>query len=179
MGEWMKIKMVLFALCAFVGATRMEAKPADLPGGCGRNSVKFEVKTARVGPPTLTPEPGKALVVFIETFDEPGTKWFPITTRFGMDDRWMGANKNNSYFTISVMPGEHRICSTRQGWGSGDFADSSPLSAEAGKVYFFEAKVHTYRNEGDRERAFHFKQITDDQGRSRVDASELSNWTTK
>lgn len=173
----MKNEIVLLAMCAFVGVAGFEAHAASLPDGCGSDKVKFDVKTAKAAPPTLTPEPGKALVVFIETTDS-GT-WPAISTRFAMDDAWVGANKNNSYFTVSVTPGEHRICSSRQGWGGGDWSDSSPLSAEAGKVYFFESKVYLVRNESDRDRAFHFKQITGDQGRSRVNASNLSSWTTK
>jgi hypothetical protein len=175
----MKNKVVLLALCAFLGVARFEAHAASLPAGCGSDKVKFEVETTKAAPPTLTPEPGMALVVFIESTDN-GT-WPAISTRFGMDDAWVGANKNNSYFTVSVKPGDHSICSSRQGWGAGaeGWSDSSPLFAQAGKVYFFESVVHLTHNQSDGGQGFHFKQITADYGRSRVNASRLSSWTTK
>jgi hypothetical protein len=174
----MKNEIVVLALC-LVGAVGLEAHAASLPDGCGSDKIKFDVKTVETTPPTLTPEPGKALVVFIETSEDGRSTWPAISTRFGMDDVWVGANKNNSYFTVSVMPGVHRVCSSRQGIASGDWSDSSPLSTEVGKVYFFESKVYMVRNESEKGRAFHFKQITDEQGRSRVKASSLSSWTPK
>jgi hypothetical protein len=173
----MKNKIVLLALCVFLGVARFEAHAASLPAGCGSDKVKFDVETTKAAPPTLTPEPGMALVVFIESTDN--GSWPTITTRFGMDDAWVGANKNNTYFTVSVKPGDYRICSSRQGWGAEDWSDSSPLFAQAGKVYFFESLVHFTHGECDRERGFHFKQITEDYGRSRVNASRLSTWTTE
>jgi hypothetical protein len=175
----MKSGIVLLALCAFVSAVGFEAHAASLPDGCGSDKVQFDVNTTHTAPPTLTPEPGKALVVFIETSNEGGATWPAISTRFAMDGAWVGANKDNSYFTVSVMPGDHLVCSGRQGWGAGDWADSSPLFAEAGKIYFFESKVYLVRNESDKGRAFHFKQITENQGRSRVNASKLASWTPK
>jgi hypothetical protein len=174
----MKNKIALLALCMFISAAGIEAQ--SLPNGCGNDKAKFEVNTTDAAPPALTPENGKALVVFIETPLSGGhLTWPTVSTRFAIDNIWVGANMNNSYFTVSVTPGDHLVCSGRQGYHAEDWADSSPLFAEAGKVYFFESKVDYYRNESDKDRAFHFKQITADQGRACLKASKLSSWTQK
>jgi hypothetical protein len=173
----MKNEIALLALCTFIGAAGIHAQ--SLPDGCGNDKAQFEVITTEAAPSTMKPETGKALMVFIETSLSGPRTWPAVSTRFAIDNIWVGANKNNSYFTVSVTPGDHLICSGRQGYRAKDWADSTPLFAEGGKVYFFESKVDLYRHESDGDRAFHFKQITGDQGRARVNESKLSSWTPK
>ncbi len=172
--------MRLLVFCVLTSAAAWEAGATALPSACGDDEVQFNVKTQKAVEASLIPEPGKALVVFVETMDGPFPPWDIPSTRFAIDGSWVGANRGNSYFVISVAPGEHNVCSGWQGTLSEqrDRSDMSPLAAEAGKVYFFEAKVKG-TGQSTSEGAFRFKQITDEQGRFRVKASKLSSWTPK
>jgi len=174
----MKAALKLMTFCVLAGATAWQARATMLPSACGPDKIQFDVKTKSVPLALLTPEPGKALVVLIETLD--GSFLMPPSTRFAIDGQWVGANRGNSYFVISVTPGEHRVCSGWQGALSEvrDRSDMSPLDAQAGKVYFFESKVK-YTGQTTSEGAFRFKQITDEQGQERVKVSKLSSSTPK
>lgn len=65
--------------------------------------------------------------------------------RVGLDGVWVGANKGKSYFSFQVDPGDHQVCTK---WQSSVFkktaeriGSAAPLTAEAGKVYFFRIQV--------------------------------------
>ena len=49
------------------------------------------------------PEPGKARAYFIQDARA-------FTTNFGVDGAWVGANNGNSYFSVSIEPGLHHLC---------------------------------------------------------------------
>jgi hypothetical protein len=112
--------------------------------GCGSDSVKFDVKTDRSQHPLARPEPGKALVYFLQ--DDTYFQSVPRpTTRFGLDGNWVGATQANAYFSISVDPGEHHLCADWQSFVSFNVAKKSAaahFTAEAGGIYFFVVKDH-------------------------------------
>jgi hypothetical protein len=66
-----------------------------------------------------------------------------VTTKIGLDGTWVGADQHNSYFSISVEPGEHHVCANRQS----HFAMANQMvalahfTAEAGKVYYFRTRT--------------------------------------
>ena len=63
-----------------------------------------------------------------------------MTTTIGLDGAWVGANKNSSYFTVSVAPGEHHVCvqvQSRRGHPLG-FVH---FTADAGRVYYVNWRV--------------------------------------
>jgi len=69
---------------------------------CGPSGVSFKVtvdKSQRALPP---PEPGKARVYAIGS----GT--------IAMDGQWMGEGSRDTYFSFSVEPGLHHLCSRRR-----------------------------------------------------------------
>jgi len=80
------------------------------------------------------PEPGKARVYFIQ---EAGVK-----VVFWMDGAWIGANDTNSYFSVSVGPGEHHLCVNVQNH-LGHPMGLAHFTAEAGSDYYFSARVLT------------------------------------
>lgn len=111
-----------------------------LPDACGADKVKFDVETKKGLPGPVPPAEGKAQIIFIETvintgflFGGPG-----YTTRFGLDGAWVGAAKNNSYFTMDIAPGKHHLCSSVQADGNApkDMIGLTSFTAEAGKVYY-------------------------------------------
>jgi hypothetical protein len=108
-------------------------------GGCGPAAVHFQIKTEKHAHPAVQPENGKALVYFIQDDTEFQSRPRP-STRFGLDGAWVGATNANSYFYVSVDPGEHRLCSSWQsfvGVTTGHTAAALSFKAEPGQTYYF------------------------------------------
>ncbi len=63
-----------------------------------------------------------------------------MTTKIGLDGTWIGAVKNSSYFGAPVEPGEHHVCANVQSF-RGHPVGLLHFTAEAGKVYYFDARV--------------------------------------
>jgi hypothetical protein len=142
----MKVKTVkVLAVSAMVMLFSIHARAADNSGpgapGCGVDSAKFAVDTD-TGAEATKPEPGKALVYFIE--DDSNFGSFPKpTTRMGVDGKWVGATHGNSYMAFVVDPGEHHLCASWQFGvilGKGKMASAAHFTAEAGGVYYFQVK---------------------------------------
>ena len=113
--------------------------------GCGPNEVKFDVKTIKSHPIAL-PESGKALVYFIEEVQQQimCIGGCPSTVKLGLDGTWVGANKGDSYFFLTVEPGDHHLCAgwqVQKNWTSRRLA-ATILTAEAGKTYVFLVKLY-------------------------------------
>jgi len=166
----------------------VQAKCTTLPDNCGDDKVQFDVRTEKHQPAPAPPQAGKAQIVFIEAMDKNLACWScgSPTSRFGMDGAWVGATQGNSYFTLDIAPGEHHLCMDwqsafgrlRQKLGMAEF------TAEAGKTYYFEAKVkikeHNYGDSNSQvDRDLDFVQISDDEGRYRVKAAALAIATAR
>jgi hypothetical protein len=176
----MKSRLAVLLLCAaFVPVA--QARATTLPDACGDDKVKFDVKTEDSKTAPAPPAEGKAQIVLIETMDKSGMIGGDATTRFGMDGVWVGANKGSSYFTLDVAPGEHHLCA---GWQSvfgklKQMVGQASFTAEAGKVYYFEAKavlhVHQYGGgSSETDRNLVFVQLNEDEGKYRVKAWKLA-----
>jgi hypothetical protein len=119
-----------------------QARTNDLPDSCGTDKVNFDVKLEKDRPLLTGPESGKAQVVFIETLDKAGTCFHCIsTTRVGVDGTWAGANQGDSYFAISVLPGEHNLCADVQSKPGRLQLGMNTLIAEPGKIYYYKLKL--------------------------------------
>jgi hypothetical protein len=136
----LSIAIVLFAASVLLPSNSM----AQSGPGCGPTNVKFDVKTEKAQNNAPSPEPGKALVFFLQDDVNFNSRPRP-TTRFGIDGTWVGATHANSYFFTYVDPGEHHICASWEPM----IKLSSPamrttaaahLIAEAGKSYYFRAR---------------------------------------
>jgi hypothetical protein len=118
---------LLFALS--VSATAQSAD-AIYKRACGPKDASFEVEQIK-GQPPAAPEPGKALVYFIQKESGPY-----FTTRVGLDGSWVGVIQHNSYIFVSVAPGEHHVCAATQ-----DHKHPGPelihFTAKAGDVYYY------------------------------------------
>jgi len=120
--------VMLFSVSAFTQV------PPVVTAACGPEKVSFNVKLDKTQHTLAQPEPGKALVYFIQ---ETGSG------QIGLDGAWVGATQSKSYFAVSVAAGEHHVCAdvhTPRG------IPGVPLgflhfTAEAGKVYYFDARV--------------------------------------
>jgi len=181
----MKCRLFAILLCATLVFSVCARAKTILPDACGDDKIKFDVTTDKNHPPPALPAAGKAQIVFIETLDR---TWGCLgcgtpSTRFGVDGTWVGANQGKSYFTVDVEPGEHHLCT---GWQSvfghlKEMVGLASFTAEAGKVYYFEAqatlKVHNYGNNSrETDRSLDFVQVSEDEGKYRIKASELSTF---
>jgi hypothetical protein len=124
--------VVLFAVFTFA-----QTPPAVTTAACGPEEVNFNVKLDQSQHALAQPEPGKAWVYFIQ---EKGADAFGVTTKIGLDGTWLGANKNSSYFGAPVEPGEHHVCANVRSF-RGHPIGLLHFTAEAGKVYYFNARV--------------------------------------
>jgi hypothetical protein len=134
------LALLFFAASMLLSSNSM----AQSGPGCGPSNVTFDVKTAKAQSNPPAPGPGKALVVFLQDDVEWKSRPRP-TTRFGIDGAWVGATHANSYFFISVDPGEHHICASWQPMIKLSFPPmrttaAAHLVAEAGKSYYFRAR---------------------------------------
>lgn len=128
---------VVTLLLMLTGIARAQMWPA----GCGKDDVQFKVKTDKKQPVRSSPEAGKAQIIFVEAVKGPfGTA--PIA-RFGVDGAWVGADRGTSYFVVSVDPGEHQLCASRQSAARSEKQDvgKATVHAEAGQVYYYVFKI--------------------------------------
>lgn len=171
------MKAVLAALLFFFAtAAFAQDPPLVAAAACGSRDVQFEVHPAKAEPITQ-PDPGKSLVYLIEVFDRATNQWGSPTLRMGLDGKWVGAVKGDSYLAISVEPGEHHLCTN---WQSGFQQLSSKLAlaglnAEAGKIYYFRARII----EGERNFALDFAPVDADEGKYLIATVPPSNSQAK
>jgi hypothetical protein len=165
------MKIALIAL--FFAASAFAQEPSNgAVSACGPESGSFKVTLDTSEHTPAQPEPGKALVYFIQ---EKGSDAFAVTTRVGLDGAWVGANKNSSYFAVSVEPGEHHVCANAQSF-RGHRLGLVHFTAEAGKVYYFDARVF-YGEQS--EPYLFFAAVDSDQGDYLIHSMPLSVSTPK
>src|ERR1039458_8277054 len=92
--------LMLLTLSAFA------QQEAPVAAACGPKDVKFEAKLDDSQHTLAQPEAGKTLVYFIQDIGAVNCIGGCMTTRIGLDGAWVGANQHNSYFSMSVEPGE-------------------------------------------------------------------------
>jgi hypothetical protein len=102
----MKIGVLVMLVAAFAFA---QAPPAASPAACGPERITYDVKTERSQSAPALPDPGKALVYFIQD-NGPWGNHQHSTLRIELDRAWVGAYKHNSYLSVSVEPGERHVC---------------------------------------------------------------------
>lgn len=129
------IAVLLFAVSAVA-----QNSSAVVPAACGSIGVSYDVKLDDSQHTLAQPEPGMARVYFIQ---DSGlwAKHQYYTLKIGLDGTWVGAYKQNSYFTVSVQPGERHMCVNVQANSSvGKLVELAHFTAEAGKVYYFRTR---------------------------------------
>jgi hypothetical protein len=97
---------------------------------CGPLDAKFVVEQAKGQPPTA-PEPGKALVYFIQKQNAPA-----FTTRVGLDGAWVGVIEQDSYIFASVTPGKHHACAATLNRKRRE-VELLNFTVESGKTYYY------------------------------------------
>ncbi len=137
--------MRIFVL-AMLLAVPVLAQPSPIPtAACGPDGVNFNVK--RDGPPhTLAqPDPGKARIYFFHDAGGASILGYP-TVRIAVDGTWAGANHGNSYFSVSVDPGEHHVCVNLQSSLVARRVELAHFTAEAGNIYYYRTRLVVSRS---------------------------------
>jgi hypothetical protein len=103
----MRIIILLMLLTVFAFA---QDQSADIVAACGPKDVNLAVKADDSRHTVSQPDPGKALIYFVKETGSAICLLGPCVTSIWLDGPWVGAFKHNSYFSISVDPGEHHAC---------------------------------------------------------------------
>ncbi len=135
------MKLVLFVLL-LAAPLSAQSPPLSLAPACGPESVSFKVKLDKSQHAPAPPEPGMARAYFMH---DAGTYFshppgYP-TAKIGMDGAWAGANHADSYFSVSIPPGEHHVCADLQSSLVAQRVELLHFTAEAGKVYYFRTRL--------------------------------------
>ena len=200
----MSPKLVLMLLCASLCTAAQAGARTVLPDACGDDKAQFDVKIEDGQAAPAPPVAGKAQIVFIDD-DSVKTSGFSFTTfRYGLDGAWVGANKGNSYFVLSVDPGVHHLCVSPQTVSSKGrmTVGIASFTAEPDKVYYYSAQLSVMggsagayipptagpngtmnagRSVGGSPGvvSINFVPLDDDSGKYRVKAWKLSTWKAK
>ncbi len=170
----MKIVLALIVFAASAFAQNMAAQGGS-QGACGPPNVHFDVKTVS-GQPIAQAEPPKALVFVSEVFKKvPGELGNP-TIRIGLDGNWVGAVRGNSYFSFSVQPGEHHLCTN---WQSrfkrlSREAAFTSFNAATGNAYYFRTRITYQTVRTATTMVLDLEPVNDDEGKYLVASNPLS-----
>ena len=104
-----------------------ESEADRVQRGCGPADIKHGVRISAVGRVEQATA-DKALVHVVR----PAASGGFIQTKLAVDGKWMGVNLGGTYFTVSLEPGEHLLCSEA---GNRALMD---ISVEAGRTYYVE-----------------------------------------
>ena len=139
------LKLTLFVFAAPVFA--QQQPPASGGSACGPMNVEFDATADKSRHDVPQAEAGKGLVHVIEIFQRSPGELDP-TIRVGLDGAWVGASRSNTHLSFSVDPGEHHLCASWQSMFKrlSQNVALAPFTAEAGKVYYFRARILQLEN---------------------------------
>ena len=137
----MRIALVLMLLT--VSAFAQDQSAFVNAAACGPKGANFDVKRDQSHHPLSPTEPEKARVYFVQDIGVVHCLGGCLTTKIGIDGAWVGADQHNSYFFVSVEPGEHHVCANRQSrfaWAN-QMVALAHFTAEPGKIYYFRTRT--------------------------------------
>ena len=126
--------LMLLAVSAFA-----QEQPGAVAAACGPKEA-FQVKLDQSQHMVMPPETGKARVYFLQDAGTDYRLGYP-TVKMARDGAWVGANHGNSYFALSVEPGEHHVCVTLQSSLVAPRVELAHFTAEADKVYYYRTQL--------------------------------------
>jgi len=143
----MKAVLAIFLLPIFLVAQNQSSAVAS---ACGVEKISMLVDLDHSQHLIEQPETGKARIYFIQQtgLNEKGVViGASEITKIGIDGQWVGANKKDSYFSVSVEPGEHHLCMAPQMAPSPSYGDVElvHLVVEAGRVYYYRTRISSER----------------------------------
>jgi hypothetical protein len=182
---------LLILLAASSAVAQDQAAGARVAPSCGPNDVNFEVKTEKKPHQAGQPDAGKALLYFVED-DTRFESMAKPTVRAGLDGQWVGATHGNSWFHVSVEPGEHHLCASWQSYSSlpdvfdplhvaqaGSKTAAVHFRAQAGGVYYFRVKDIVRRDDPRRAPSIELEPLDSDEGQVLANTYSLSTFRQK
>jgi hypothetical protein len=133
----MKVLVAVFILCVPLMA---QSQTPKVLAACGDANVDLSVDLDKKTHDMAAPQPDQAVVYFIQETGLTINIAYP-TTKVGLDGKWIGANKKNSYFSFNVAPGEHHLCVAIQSSIVHEDGELLHFTAEAGKAYYFRTRI--------------------------------------
>ena len=94
-----------------------------------------------------------------------------------IDGQWVGADKGDSYLTFPVDPGDHHLCTNWQSHFKrlSKEAAFAGFNAEAGKTYYFRAKIVEHGGSGGASNfSLDLDQVNEDEGKYLITSSKSS-----
>ena len=174
------MRTILAILLVAASACAQGAPPAKATAAVGVCSTLpntiFEVKTEN-GEHAAQPAAGKALVYFLQDDTRYLERPRP-TTRLAVDGAWVGATHSDSYFYVSVEPGEHHLCANWQGGGLQPVVAvaAAHFTAVAGHSYYFRAQNSSVKDGG---KTIEFARVDSDEGQLLVNRYAFSSSSVK
>jgi hypothetical protein len=98
---------------------------------CGSQEVNFSVRTDKKQHPVPETPTDKALIFVVR----PTMMGNKIQSKLAVDGKWIGANRGDNYFFLTLEPGEHYFCSKSEN------QSLLVLKVEAGKTYYLQQKI--------------------------------------
>ena len=126
---------------------------------CGSQNVQFEMKRDDSQHALVSPDPGKARVYFVQDIGAVNCLG-SCSTKIAVDGQWVGANQHNSYFSVSLEPGEHHVCVKLGSQSSPHSLALAHFTADPGKVYYYRVRPFLAKDE-----LLTIDPIDDDEGR--------------
>lgn len=162
------MKIALLALLFAISASAHASSHA-LPSTCGFGKANFQVVLDHSPHMPATVEPAKARVYFIQDL---GPHNYIAEINVGLDGAWVGANRDNSYFSVSVDAGKHHVCENVKSHFStyGRLVELADFVAEPGKMYYFRARLSFGQNDP----VLDLERIDSDQGEHLIASYPLS-----
>jgi len=134
------VSILILAVSAFA-----QGSPAAPTPACGPANISFSVQLDDSQHTPAEPEPGKARVYFVHDAGTGFLAWYP-TVKVAVDGTWVGANHGNSYFSVSVDPGEHHVCVNLQSSVVAQRVELAHFTATAGSVYYYRTRLVVSRS---------------------------------
>jgi len=131
---------MLFFAMLLTSSALAQIAPSSSTAACGRQNVSFKVKLDDSQHTLTPPDPGKARVYFIHDAGRSWTAGYP-TVKVALDGTWAGANHGNSYFSVSVDPGEHHVCVTLQSSLVAQRVELAHFTAVADTAYYYRTRL--------------------------------------
>jgi len=133
----MKVALVAFLFTTFASASAQN-QFGPFPSSCGPKDASFDVRLDKSQHSLTQPESGKARIYFIdESGGVLGNRTTGTPTMLGIDGAWVGGIRRDSYFSVSVDPGEHHMCVAAPFYREAKVVVLAHLQVESGKTYFF------------------------------------------
>jgi hypothetical protein len=174
------LPLVAFLFTGIVVAQDLLNTP-EAKAACGPAGTKFKIDLVTPGP--ISPAPDKALIYIVQMTGFYGSCLGPCgpISNLGMDSKWIGATRSNSFLAVQATPGVHHLCAALDVHEKNiaGLVTLNLLTAEPNRIYFFALNTRYNLAPGGGSVQFSLNPINEDEGRMLVSAYSESHATLK